>query len=143
MSEPLKETTSSFCIHRVEEIVKVREWLRGELEAHHYGEHDTFAIRLAFEEAATNAITHGIKEDPARHVTIEFAVDDAKVEMTIADEGPGFDFAHIEDPTAERNILKEYGRGVMLIHSFMDEVHYNRVGNVLRLVKYRSESPPS
>jgi len=143
MAEPLNEATSSFRIHRVEEISQVREWLKNELDAHHYAEHDVFAIRLAFEEAAANAVTHGNKEDPARHVTIEFALDDDKVQMTIADEGPGFDFVHLEDPTAERNILKDYGRGVMLIHSFMDEVHYNRVGNILRLVKYRSESPPS
>lgn len=140
MTEPLNEAAGSFCICRLEEMERVRIWLKNALDAHQYGRHDTFAIRTAFEEAVANAVTHGNKGDPAKGVTVELVVNDAKVEMTISDEGPGFDVTRLEDPTAEQNIMKEFGRGVMLIRSFTDEVQFNDTGNRVRLVKYRSES---
>jgi len=138
MSEPLNEAVGSFCIRRVEETERIRQWLVNKLEAYHYGGHDTFAIRLAFEEAACNAITHGNDNDPSKRVTVDLVVSEAKVEMTICDEGPGFDHAHLKDPTASDNILRDGGRGVLLIHAFMDEIHYKDAGNCVHLVKYRS-----
>jgi len=143
MTEPLNEATGSFCIRRLEEIGAARQWLRSELEAHRYSRHDTFAIRLAFEEAVANAVTHGNKGDPAKTVTVDLVVDDGKVQMTICDEGPGFDYSHLADPTAGSNIMKESGRGVMLIRAFMDDISFDSPGNCARLVKYRSEKPPT
>jgi serine/threonine-protein kinase RsbW len=142
MTEPLNEVTGSFCIHRLDEIGSVRRWLKEALAARRYGRHDTFAVRMAFEEAVANAVTHGNGGDPAKTVTIALVVDDAKVQMTICDEGPGFDYSHLADPTADRNILKESGRGVMLIRSFMDDIAYSGPSNCVRLVKYRSENAP-
>jgi serine/threonine-protein kinase RsbW len=141
MSEPLNEATGAFSIRRLEEVGPVRRWLSAELDSHRYSPHDTFAVRTGFEEAVTNAITHGNSGDPAKAVSIELAVSETKAEITVADEGPGFNAAGLEDPTAEQNLLKESGRGVMLIRSFMDEVNYNDAGNRVRLVKYRSHSP--
>ncbi len=143
MTGPLHEETGSFCIRRLEEIGAVRQWLRSELGSRGYSPHDTFAIWMGFEEAASNAITHGNRGDPAKTVTIELAIDETKVEITIEDEGAGFNASGLEDPTADENLLKESGRGVMLIRSFMDEVRYNDVGNRVRLVKHRSDSTPT
>jgi serine/threonine-protein kinase RsbW len=143
MTEPLNKATGSFCICRLEEIERVRTWLKNELESHHYGRHDTFAVRLAFEEAVANAVTHGNRGDSAKGVTVELVVNDAKVEMTISDEGPGFDIAHLEDPTTEENIMREFGRGVMLMRGFMDTVRFNDTGNCVCLVKHRSPCPQS
>ena len=143
MSEPLKEAAGSFSIRRLEELGPVRQWLNAELNSHRYNPHDTFAVRTGFEEAVTNAIAHGNAGDANRAAAIDLAVGESKVEITIEDEGPGFDAARLEDPTVEKNLLKESGRGVMLIRSFMDEVHYNGEGNRVRLVKYRSDSTPS
>ncbi len=141
MIGPSNEATGSFCIHRLDELSAVRQWLHKALSAHRYGSHDTFAVRTGFEEAATNAIAHGNQGDPAKAATIDLTVDEAKVEITIQDEGPGFDYSHVEDPTARKNLLKDGGRGVMLIRNFMDEVHFNDTGNRIRLVKYRSGVP--
>jgi serine/threonine-protein kinase RsbW len=143
MSEPLNEATGSFSIHRLEELGPVRQWLRTELNSRRYSPHETFAVRTGFEEAVTNAIAHGNGGDPSKAAAIDLAVGESKIEITIQDEGPGFDAASVEDPRADKNLLKESGRGVMLIRSFMDEVHYNDAGNRVRLVKYRSDSSPS
>ena len=142
MTEPLNEVAGSFCIRRLEEIGSARRWLKEALGARRYSRHDTFAVRLAFEEAVANAVTHGNGGDPAKTVMIALVVDDAKVQMTICDEGSGFDYSHVADPTADRNILKESGRGVMLIRSFMDDISYTGPGNCVRLVKYRSGNAP-
>jgi len=143
MTEPLNKATGSFCIRRLEEIERVRTWLKNALDAHHYGGHDTFAVRLAFEEAVANAVTHGTRGDPAKGVTIELVVNDAKVEMAISDQGPGFDVVHLEDPTTDENIMREFGRGVMLMRGFMDGVRFNNTGNCVCLVKHRSPCPQS
>jgi serine/threonine-protein kinase RsbW len=143
MSGPSDGDTHSFCISRVEELAPVRQWLHDQLGRRRYSSHDTFAIRTGFEEAATNAITHGNGSDPAKRTLIKLSVSDARVEMTIEDEGPGFDYTHVKDPTTDENLCRAGGRGVMLIRAFMDEVDYNEAGNRVRLVKYRSDwSPP-
>jgi serine/threonine-protein kinase RsbW len=143
MSEPSGRATHSSRISRIEELTPARQWLRDQLDRWHYTPHDTFAIRLAFEETANNAITHGNGSDPAKNVRIELSVGDARVEMMVEDEGPGFDYTHVKDPTADENLCRAGGRGVMLVRAFMDEVHYNPSGNRVRLVKYRSNAPAS
>jgi len=141
MSGPSDGATRSFTVSRLEELAPVHQWLRDQLGRQRYTPHDTFAIRLAFEESASNAITHGNDSDPAKRVLIELSVNDARVEMTIEDEGPGFDYTHVKDPTTDENLCRAGGRGVMLVRAFMDEVHRNASGNRVRLVKYRSDSP--
>ncbi|MBN1916989.1 MAG: ATP-binding protein [Verrucomicrobia bacterium] len=141
MSGPSDGATQSFCISRLEELAPVRQWLRDQLDGYGYPPHDLFAIRTAFEEAATNAITHGNASDPAKCVHIDLSVCDSRVEMTVEDEGPGFDYTHVKDPTADENLCRAGGRGVMLIRAFMDEVHRNASGSRVRLVKYRSNRP--
>ena len=143
MSEPMNEAKASFCIHRVDEMACVRQWIKEALDSHHYSGHDLFAVRLAFEEAATNAIMHGNGGDAAKSVNVDVTVNEAKVEMTIRDEGCGFDYTHLEDCTADKNLLRDCGRGVMLIRCFVDEMRFNEAGNCMHLVKYRSAPTPS
>ncbi len=59
----------------------------------------------------------------------------AGVGYVVRDEGPGFDRSSYPDPTDAGNMLKAQGRGLFLIHAFMDEVEYNEAGNELRLFK--------
>ncbi len=58
--------------------------------------------------------------------------------FVIRDEGPGFDHRKVSDPTQAENLDRVSGRGLLLIHSFMDEVSYNDRGNEITLVKYTS-----
>lgn len=103
-----------------------------------YDEADTFAIKLALEEGLVNAIKHGNKYDASKSVKVTCQIDENEASFTIADEGPGFCPKDVPDPTADENIERPCGRGLMLIRAFMDEVSYNKSGNQLRLVKRRS-----
>ena len=102
-----------------------------------YDEDHRFAVRLAFEEAMVNAMKHGNKMDPSRSVTLSYRVSPERVEIRVADEGPGFDPGGVPDPTADENLNKPCGRGIMLMRCYMDEVAYSSSGKEVRMVKYR------
>lgn len=94
-----------------------------------------FAINLALEEALTNAIRHGNRLDPGKLVRVESKVTPNRVEISIEDEGPGFDRKSIPDPTAEENLEKCSGRGILLIEAYMSSVAWDRGGRRLRMIK--------
>lgn len=111
--------------------------LLARLAAVGYDEDHRFAVRLAFEEAMVNAMKHGNKMDPSRSVTLSYRVSPERVEIRVADEGPGFDPGGVPDPTADENLNKPCGRGIMLMRCYMDEVAYSSSGKEVRMVKYR------
>jgi len=75
--------------------------------------------------------------DAGKTVTIEYSVSAEKVEVSITDEGEGFDPSQVPDPRLGENIYKTSGRGLLLIRSYMDLAEYNERGNSLHMVKYR------
>jgi len=83
-----------------------------------------------------NAIVHGNRNDPAKSVTVTYWVDAGKVNIEVADEGAGFDYKNLPNPTAKENIMKNSGRGVYLIRRLMDRVEFNEAGNVIRMTKH-------
>jgi len=102
-----------------------------------YEERDRFAVRLAVEEATTNAIIHGNKEDPDKKVRIDYGVYKDRVSITVSDEGKGFDYSKVENCTEPDHIGRTGGRGVCLIREFMDEISPNENGNSLTMVRFR------
>jgi serine/threonine-protein kinase RsbW len=102
-----------------------------------FEEEDLFAIHLALEEAFVNSIQHGNHSDPSKKVYVEYSITPQRFEISIADEGPGFDPGTLPDPRMPENLCKTSGRGVLLIRSFMDEVEYNSKGNQIRMVKFK------
>jgi len=105
------------------------------LERRGVGEDVLFSVRLALEEAVVNAIRHGNKADPSKKIHVEYVIDDARLVVNVADEGPGFDLDSVPDPTAEENLEADHGRGILLMRVYMDEVTYNDKGNRVTLVK--------
>ena len=108
---------------------QVQEQILAQLRDHHYPAKILFGIRLSIEEAIINAIKHGNGMDPGKHVTIAWRIDEASVRVEIEDEGPGFIPAEVPDPTAEENLDRPCGRGIMLMKSFMSRVEFNARGN--------------
>jgi len=108
-----------------------------EVERHGYGADATFAIRLAIEEALTNAIKHGNSNDPSRRVFVRYAVDARRAVVCVRDEGKGFNVEEVPDPTAPDRISLPNGRGIMLMRAYMDEITYSERGNEVRLVKVK------
>jgi len=114
---------------------RVEQHLLAQLRAQNYPDDCLFAIRLALEEALSNAIKHGNHLDPAKTVTVRFAISPDEVQLIISDQGRGFDPLVVPDPTTKEHLEDPNGRGIMLMRAYMDEVSYNFQGNEVRMVK--------
>jgi serine/threonine-protein kinase RsbW len=86
-------------------------------------------VLIAVTEAVNNAISHGNEQAPS--LSIDVAVGDSidSFCFKIKDQGLGFDYNNLPDPTAPENILKENGRGIFLMRNLSDEVSFNESGN--------------
>lgn len=111
--------------------------LLSELESYGFADEDVFAVHLALEEAFTNAIKHGNKMVTSKEVKIEYAISPDKAEISVTDQGQGFNPQDIPDPRCGGNIYKTGGRGLFLIRSYMDVVDFNNKGTCLHMVKYK------
>jgi len=109
------------------------------LKQNNYSEDDIFAVHLAFEEAFLNAVKHGNKMDPAKTVTVEYAVNAEKATITITDEGEGFNPSGVPDPRLGDNLYQPEGRGLLLINAYMNVVEYNDHGNRVYMARFRSQ----
>ncbi|RMI24932.1 MAG: ATP-binding protein [Calditrichaeota bacterium] len=97
-------------------------------------------MAIAVTELVNNAIIHGNKEDPSKHVIIRarYLVD--RVVVSVIDEGEGFDPTELPDPTDPANLWRENGRGLFLVRQFIDEVeiHSSSQGTEIVLTEYLS-----
>ena len=100
-----------------------------------YNEEDLFAIRLSLEEAISNAIRHGNANGPDKKVSVRYYVNQDRIDIYVADEGPGFDPTSIPDPTLAENLDRPNGRGIMLMRAYMNLVEYIEPGNIVHIVK--------
>jgi len=123
---------------KLEAAREVEEALLHRAAGFGYSESAMFAIKLALEEAINNAIKHGNGFDARKTVEVCFRVDHRKAEVTITDQGRGFDPGAVPDPTRDENLEKPCGRGIMLMKAYMDEVRYNDKGNQVCMVKSNS-----
>jgi serine/threonine-protein kinase RsbW len=118
-------------------VRRVCEQIVSKAREYKYSRDDTFAIRLALEEAFINAIKHGNKMDPAKKIKIDYTVSADKVDISITDQGGGFDSQTVPDPRLGENLYKTTGRGLLLMRSYMDVVEYNDAGNCVHMVRRR------
>ena len=100
-----------------------------------FSDRDRFGIRLSLDEAVTNAIKHGNKLSPDKSVSVRFRLDTTGVLIEVEDEGPGFRPEDVPDPTAEENLERPNGRGLMLMREFMTRIEYSPKGNRVVLEK--------
>ena len=120
-------------------IVGACKKILSELTANDFGQEDVFAVHLAVQEAFVNALKHGNKMDSSKKVRIDYCVSCDKVDISMTDEGPGFEPEEVPDPRCGENIYKANGRGLLLMRSYMDMVEYNEQGNCVHLVRYREK----
>jgi serine/threonine-protein kinase RsbW len=121
----------------VTEIRHVQAAVQQAMKHFGYDGDDCFAVRLALEESLINAIKHGNRFDPQRSVHVRFDVSPRRVRISVRDEGRGFDPAVVPDPTAEENLTKPNGRGIMLMRTYMDEIRFTARGREVIMVKKR------
>ena len=101
-------------------------------------EDQRFHIAMAVREAAINAVLHGNEYDSSRQIEVSLENTGSDLIFTIADQGHGFDPDNLPDPLAPENLLRGTGRGIFLIRSLMDEVHFRPLhpGTELTLIKH-------
>jgi len=90
-------------------------------------------ILVATIEAVANAIKHGNRLDATKYVFIDAELNDGVLEISVKDEGMGFDPSALPDPTLPENILKFSGRGIYLIRSLSDGVDFLEGGTLLKM----------
>lgn len=123
-----------FVLHnRRQDIERAERSLLEAVEQRRFDRASVFAIRLALEEALTNAFKHGNKNDPEKKVHVECRVDRDSVVIDVEDEGDGFDPQSVPDPTQTENVEIPSGRGLTLMRAFMTEVCIDPPGNRVRM----------
>ena len=101
-------------------------------------EDESFRVTMAVREAAVNAVLHGNEYDSTKQIVVSLENTGEALKFVIRDQGKGVDPENLPDPLAPENLLRGTGRGIFLIRSFMDEVHFRQLhpGTELTLVKY-------
>ena len=95
---------------------------------------DTYGNMLvAITEAVTNAIYHGNKTDPSKKVNVSCTGNTHSLAFTVTDQGPGFDYYNLPDPTAPENIEKECGRGIFLMKHLCDQLIFSENGRIVEM----------
>ena len=122
-------------------IFTVDEWAERIAEEMGFAPDERDDIAISVTEAVNNAIVHGNGQDPTKRVFIEFVKERNELRVSVCDEGGGFNPECIDDPTKPENLMKPFGRGVLIIRSLMDEVDFQCLGEGMKvtLVKRRRE----
>jgi serine/threonine-protein kinase RsbW len=108
-----------------------------------FGEDDLHQIGMAVRESMVNAVVHGNRYNARKKVHLSVTKATDRLTVVIADEGEGFDLNELPDPLAEENLLRQSGRGLLLIRAFVDEFQVRRgepTGTEIRMVKYLAKA---
>jgi serine/threonine-protein kinase RsbW len=132
MAVAFEEKTITFP-SEIENINIIERWVDDICDEYKVGEENYGNILIALTEAVSNAISHGNRRDPSKEVNFTFKPSKDELVFIVEDEGPGFDYNNLPDPTAPENIEMPNGRGVFLMQNLADEVEFNETGSVVEL----------
>jgi serine/threonine-protein kinase RsbW len=93
-------------------------------------------IMIAVTEAVNNAIKHGNAGDRTKNVSLSLSLKESMIQFLIKDEGQGFDYENLPDPTSPENLEKIGGRGIFLMKHLSDEVQFREKGKIVELSFY-------
>lgn len=112
-------------MNRLEPFVdELKEWAK-------FSEEDSSRIMLSLSEAVNNAIMHGNEGNAEKDVVIHTMLDRSQriLQISVEDEGEGFDPEEIPDPLKDENLLNEGGRGIYLIKEYADDIQFSKSGS--------------
>lgn len=90
-------------------------------------------VLMAVTEAVNNAIQYGNRNDVTKQVIIRFLIRNNRLNVIISDEGHGFDYESLPDPTDPENIEKLEGRGIFLMKSLSDSLIFSNKGSEVEM----------
>jgi len=111
----------------LESVDSAEELAVGAAQRLGFDEDDLMKIGMAVRECMVNAVVHGNRYSDRKKVHFTVRQGEDQLQVSIADEGDGFDFENLPDPLAPENLLATSGRGIFLIRSFMDEFRIRRL----------------
>jgi len=127
MHKSIEISSAPESLHLVEKIID-------EMTEKHQIESDLYGkILVATIEAVNNAIIHGNKSDVEKKVSIDIDANGNAMKIRIKDEGEGFDYKKVPDPTAPENIENIHGRGVFLMTKLSDDIKFNKNGTEVEM----------
>lgn len=134
------ETTELSLPSRIETVAKAANAVADFVSRSGISEEVAYGIDMAVREAVTNAVVHGNEQDEQKAVELTLKSSPEAVEITVHDQGQGFNPEEVPDPTKSENILKTSGRGIFFMRTFMDEVNWSirpGGGTTVRMLKRR------
>lgn len=127
-------TEQKICFPSSVDNIAIVEKLINEICSSHCVSEDHYGnILVAVTEAVNNAIQHGNKYDKSKNVNIGFFANEKTLSFEVSDQGSGFDFINLPDPTNPENIEKPNGRGVFLMRHLADKVEFFDKGRLVHL----------
>lgn len=120
------ETTELTLPSRIESVEEAAVSIGRILSRSGVNEEVTFGVDMAVREAVTNAVLHGNKQAEGKfvHVHVTTKTSPNSVEISVDDEGEGFDPKDVPNPTESENIMKTSGRGIFFMRTFMNDVEW-------------------
>lgn len=119
-----------------ENIRMIESFIDNAKERFHLNDDIYGNIMIAVTEAVNNAIKHGNRNNPKLNVALSLLLEKDLIKFRVEDEGRGFDYHHLPDPTAPENLEKPGGRGIFLMKHLSDEVEFQENGRVVELSFY-------
>lgn len=120
----------------VENIRMIESFIDNAKERFHLDEDLYGNIMIAVTEAVNNAIKHGNSNNSSKNVFLSLTLNDNLLRFVIKDEGTGFEYNNLPDPTAPENLEKPGGRGIFLMKHLSDEVEFTENGKTVQLSFY-------
>lgn len=120
----------------IENIRMIESFIDNAKERFHLDEDLYGNIMIAVTEAVNNAIKHGNAGNSSKNVFLSLTLNDNLLKFIVRDEGNGFDFHHLPDPTSPENLEKPGGRGIFLMKHLCDEVEFHENGKSVELKFY-------
>jgi serine/threonine-protein kinase RsbW len=125
MTKPIREAHREF-ISVVDSVREFERWFFNLKRRFKIPPKEFDKIYLASNEAFINALIHGNKLDPERKVLVDFKEFKRSYRVDVQDQGGGFEPEQVPDPRKDENLLKESGRGLLIIREVADEVKFYR-----------------
>lgn len=114
-------------------LLVLEEWINKLCDLYQISVEQYGNVLIAITEAVNNAIIHGNQNMANKKTDIEYNIENQTITFTVFDEGNGFDFNDLPDPTSPENLEKPQGRGIFLMNHLADEVNFIDNGNVVQL----------
>jgi len=137
------QTVEELLESTLESVDQAEEIVLRLAEAMGFDEDDRHRIGIAVRECMVNAVVHGNRYHSRKKVHLTVSRAGERLEIVVGDEGGSFDLSKLPDPLAEENLLRQSGRGLLMMKAFMDEFQVRPrepQGTEVKMVKYLAKA---